>query len=396
MPPETPNIRTFLGIKEAKEATEASPIKTPSSAKETSVQQEKMKMERQQEEQQERESAEKKMDDALAREGKEVTTLSEVQGQLTDIEKLWDEIKDLNPEKRNALPNEQKLNEQLDILRDKLGKLSDAEVATFLTEQKGFQRLSDLYFSTYHAELSKDTRLPKLMAEAIQTITAKEPELAALHATEGSFFKQTSDMINATLGQRAIFFAMAKNGAVGKEGYEKGKPYMNYAWYAKMSEDLKKGSVEVPSQILQNQRSIEDKTHMHIYHQGGFELARSIAEMASVANNPIAMEKLEKSRVLERMFLYATHPSPVNGHVSLSAQMLESLSKIAEKNPRAFDYFVDIKDPVLGQTPREFFVANSVEKEDMPFMKLTDRKRSNEYQSSCKRLVSALGINPNK
>ncbi len=314
---------------------------------------------------------------------------------ITNIEKTWSVLKQLTREERKTHPASKELQDQYFYLFEKFEKLSDAQIRTFITEQKGFQRISDLYFNMYQAEVDKSNSVPGHLMNVQAVLAKRAPDLVVQQAISGRFFEQSSEIIDDTLGQRELFFTLAKDGPIGTEGYGKGKPYMHYVWYAKISQDLEDGTVKVSPKILQEAKpaTVDGKKLFYLYKQGGFDLARTVASLGSIAEkNTNITEKIGKNHVLQKMFLYATHPSPGNGHVSLSAQMVESLADLAEKNPKIFAAFIDVRDPLLGQTPREFFVANSEEKtEDMPFMQFTDAKRSSEYREACKRLVAALG-----
>ena len=329
---------------------------------------------------------------AKIREAREKVNIND---ELNELERLWKVIENLTPEEIKSHENAELITEKFGVCwHEKFDSLTDNQINEFITRQNGFERISDLYFSMYRSRYPKNTIWMDYLMKSLAILAKRAPELAAQQAANGKFLENAAGALDEMLVQRDLFFSMARNGPIGTEGYAKDEPYMHYVWYAKMSDDLKNTELLkkcYPDGVQQKEAPVVDgKSQLYIYNRGGLDFAEAIASIGSVEGNPAVADRLDELKVLQRLFLYATHPSPINGHVSLSAKMLEALADISEKNPQMFDDFIDVEEHMLGQTPREFFQANAGEFEDMPFLKITDPKRRNEYQRACRRLVATF------
>lgn len=291
---------------------------------------------------------------------------------LVKLEEMWEKLKGLDTSDPNFEQAGEELLRLCYDLNNALEKLSDSQIESIVSSKSGFKRIAELYFAIY-----EKLEAPRGLAHAMNIIAIRAPELIEGQVIESRLIERASGIMGKTLGQRSLFFDLARSGPMGT-GEDAGKPYMHYAWYSKMNKDIQSGV------FGDNIPQIRSNEIMELYNSGGFELC-DIIVMASKSKNPKILEAFEQSQIIERMFLFATFPSPRNGHVSLSAHMMAGLASIAENNPDLLNNLLDKRNPELGQTFKEFIRANSIEG-GMPFITVTDPKRGPEYSASVKRL----------
>lgn len=313
----------------------------------------------------------------------------QIQKALAAAEKTWGGLRQQPAEARESHPDSERLWTYLYTIENNLHDCSDTQLQELMTRQQLFRRLSSLFFNM-HPPQDVDSRPPM---RCLRILALRMPALAANEALASNYIEDATGLIRGVLGRRELFFAIARNGPVGTQGNDIGQSYMNYAWYRRMANDVENGTIRLPTGMAYNNNDpyTAGRQLMHLYNGGGFDMADTLVTLGSIADNPRIAEQLRRSRTIQNMFRLATHPSPVNGHVTLSAYVIVSLATLAERHPRLFDGFIDERDEALGQTPREFFAANASETGRIPFDDLTDPKRGIMYSSACRRLVAALG-----
>ncbi len=304
---------------------------------------------------------------------------------LTDIETAWNGLQSLPPSDRQNRPEYKTMGEKIFQMSARLDRCSVSELQELMTTHQFFRRLSSLHRNVYgHAQ---DIHARELM-RSIRTLAVRMPTLSAREAVAHNFIQQNATILQGALGRRTLFFAMARNGPrIGNQ------TYMNHTSYNSMANDLANGTVRIPegTNYRRNDPVAGGEELMYLYNGGGFQIAEILSSLVR-QNNPQLTEQIRKSQILVRLFELATYPSPYDGHVTLSAQAIILLADIADVNPGLLNDFIDTRDPVLGQTPRQFFAANALDSGPIPFDELTADKRSTTYRYACQKLIGALGI----
>jgi hypothetical protein len=112
----------------------------------------------------------------------------------------------------------------------------------------------------------------------------------------------------------------------------------------------------------------DDRKAMYFYQAGGFQVSHILAQLGS-SGDPAIENALQQNKTRRTMFQFATEPTHGNGSMSLITEFADALAVNLEALPRSFAELDEI-DPVLHQTPRQFFTANAVQLgTDAPFYK---------------------------
>jgi hypothetical protein len=269
----------------------------------------------------------------------------------------------------------------------------DPCIKVAITDKKLIESLLDLFFRFYKISGSD----PRAFIRAVALLAKKAPADAAPIIIAQGFPDKACALVQAALGQRWIFYLMAATGPKS----ETGLPYMGWVWYAQMNDDLQKSpnfaALRIPFgptgvSLADLAGTIDGSQLMLLYGNGGFSIADIVSFLASDKDFQAAMKK---SCLPQAMWLYATHSSPVNGHVSLSASFGVSLAELVAANPDVVADWINTVDPVLGMTPVQFILQNlgvpPIAAGFIPFSQLTDGKRWQTYLEFLAKLRTALG-----
>lgn len=269
--------------------------------------------------------------------------------------------------------------------RNCLGVFRDAKIIT---------RLLAIYFR-FQKIANSDARG---FIQAAETLTKLDPGKASAEVLASNFAANSCTVIQSALTQRWIFFKLATLG-IGRDG-KPGSSYFNWAWYGKINEDLHKPlvfpefNVPLPPfglSIADMIGKIDGRQLMSVYGNGGYEIANIVRALAADKD---FLDSLKKSCLPQAMWQYATHPSPVNGHVSLSAALGEALGVAVTNRPDLVADFINVIDPDMGMTPMQFILQNlgvaPISPTFIPFSMLTDGKRWSTYLIFLQALKDAL------
>lgn len=267
---------------------------------------------------------------------------------------------------------------------------TNAELEAFI-RGGGIGRIMDVYFPAYRDHRSAAGGGLRPFADALEALVQRVPDAAAGPLAEGRFGERFREMIDGAMGQRGLFFHMARTGPPIEDGGVE-HPYFHRTHHGMMGRDSNNPALFpelAGGRILADAPSpINGRMQMDLYQNGGFELSRIVAMMSARRGADAFQDNIRDSGVLESMFRFGTHPSPINAHVSLSAFMMRDLATVMEADPAIVNNFIDRRDGLLFQTPREFIRDNNFD--TMPFMALTDPKQSGLYRDAFRGMAAAL------
>lgn len=104
-------------------------------------------------------------------------------------------------------------------------------------------------------------------------------------------------------------------------------------------------------------------------------------------------KEVQDSHLLDSLVQYALLPSPINGYVSLSVDVLDSVAEILQLAPKDFKQTVIQVDPLSGTSLLRLARENR-DIQNMPFMKVTDSKKSYTYQNAFKAIADLYNDEP--
>jgi hypothetical protein len=283
-----------------------------------------------------------------------------------------------NEGREKVIEFENKIYSLMDNLLTIRDKKDHRAAQNIVVDKSAFKILSDIYFETSSEKFREayPEFRQKFIAKAFSLLAEMAPNEVGIQISQSDFGLNLKNLLDPILSTRGLFIDVGTAGQSFKDprtGLE--KPIMQWAWYSKINKYLtnKESPLYIDGKpLVQFNSLIDEKKLGWIYSNGGFEIAHTIEALAKVDKDNIGISHLKTSGAYESLYKFATHPSPVNGPVSLVNSIGVALAETIKRHPDAFNQFKDRKDPDWGMTPQAFFKINS--QENAPFKTYTDQK----------------------
>lgn len=248
----------------------------------------------------------------------------------------------------------------------------------FIQDPKKIDEALRLFFKVFHfyrEEALKDTSMNlRCLADLISKTIQKDVDHFGLLYIQLGGLELTRELFHNAAYERARIYPVAK-----LPDPDFPSPIMQSVWGEKINEIVK-----IPGGKL------DFETPLHLYHNGGFDLSKILRSFknASTQTRQQFIADVKKTHLLEGLLDYGLLPSPINGYVSLCADVMTSVAEIIELSPKDFKDEVMKIDPHTGKSLLQLARENT-QIEEMPWIKLTDKKRDQTYHEAFKKIADA-------
>lgn len=330
---------------------------------------------------------------ALTRISSVVTkNIAEIEKLVIDVEKLgrgepekWkshcDRIALLASEIENVLDVK-----TIDNPRVTFSSEANSDVSSLLRTLNLFTRVSNAYSKLHRISFPSHDGVDHRELSSVLSVLAEQFQDDILDEYKsGEFQKSLTEIFKEANVQRELYIYLAKNGPSG--GIQGSSPYMQWAWAAQMDKDITSSAVF--PKIADGSLFSTTPRPVGAFPIGIYGAGFQLVDVVTAMNEKVPVDEM----LITELWRYATHPSGVNGHVSLSRHALGSLGTIAAQRPKLFERMLDTVDDEWGVSPRAMIEQNM--RSPNEFRNFTDGKVGGQLEEFQK-LGAALNIKGDK